>query len=62
MTHLTFKFLVVCLVVVASVVGLQAQIDVPIRGEGEIDQAGVRNDVNGESINAHGGGILFFDS
>lgn len=33
MTHLNFKFLVVCLVVVASVVGLQAQNDVPIRGK-----------------------------
>ena len=62
MTHLNFKFLVVCLVVVASVVGLQAQNDVPIRGEGEIVPAGVWNDVNGEYINAHGGGILLFDS
>ena len=53
MTHLNFKFLVVCLVVVASVVGLQAQNDVPIRGEGEIVPAGVWNDVNGEYINAH---------
>lgn len=45
MTHLNFKFLVVCLVVVASVVGLQAQNDVPIRGEGEIVPAGVWRDI-----------------
>lgn len=62
MTNFNFKFLGAWLVIVASITGLQAQNDSTLKGKDEMVPAGVWNDVNGEYINAHGGGILLFDS
>ena len=62
MTNFNFKFLGAWLVIVASITGLQAQNDFTLKGKDEMVPAGVWNDVNGEYINAHGGGILLFDS
>lgn len=61
MTNFNFKFLGAWLVIVASITGLQAQNDFTLKGKDEMVPAGVWNDVNGEYINAHGGGILLFD-
>lgn len=61
MTNFNFKFLGAWLVIVASITGLQAQNDSTLKGKDEMVPAGVWNDVNGEYINAHGGGILLFD-
>lgn len=58
MTNFNFKFLGAWLVIVASITGLQAQNDFTLKGKDEMVPAGVWNDVNGEYINAHGGGIL----
>lgn len=60
MINLKFKILVAWLVVVASITGLQAQNDAPLREKDEIVPAGVWNDIKGKYINAHGGGILLF--
>ena len=60
MINLKFKILVVWLGVVASITGLQAQNDTPLREKDEIVPAGAWNDINGKYINAHGGGILLF--
>ena len=57
MTNFNFKFLGAWLVIVASITGLQAQNDFTLKGKDEMVPAGVWNDVNGEYINAHGGGI-----
>lgn len=56
MTNFNFKFLGAWLVIVASITGLQAQNDSTLKGKDEMVPAGVWNDVNGEYINAHGGG------
>lgn len=60
MTNFNFKFLGAWLVIVASITGLQAQNDFTLKGKDEMVPAGVWNDVNGEYINAHGGGIYCY--
>lgn len=61
MKHFKFKFLAVCLLAVTPVAGVQAQTDLPVNEKGKIVPGGVWNDVDGEYINAHGGGILVHD-
>ncbi len=59
MTNFNFKFLGAWLVIVASITSLQAQNDFTLKGKDEMVPAGVWKDVNGEYINAHGGGYCY---
>lgn len=61
MTNFNFKFLGAWLVIVASITGLQAQNDSTLKERTKWFRPGVER-CKREYINAHGGGILLFDS